>query len=186
MKQTLLKIGFNAIMMVIFVFIVWIMTRESKSDTTYEITVKLDKKPVVNNYHISQPTIVKERTIVYDSTRILTRQDSSEIVTDYLKERIYSDSVYNDTSKVKYVATVAKNSLTDIKIRHEYKPKIIEIKETKYRNALLVGLAPGWMPTLGFLAGFETKNLTYGVMYDPIRNPKGVYLLIQKRIYFKR
>lgn len=189
MREFLLRLGFNALMMILFVIIILIMTRGNgtKNENKIEITVKLDKKPVVNNYHITQPTLIREKTIEYQTGYVMTRQDSDRIVVDYLKERFYSDSVYNDTSKVKYQATVSKNQLNDLKIQHSYKPKIIEIKETKIKNGLLVGLAPGWFngPTIGFLAGFETKNVTYGIQYDPIKNPKGGYLLIQKRLFLK-
>lgn len=189
MKEFLIKLGFNALMLGIFIIVLLVMMngKGNKTENHIEVTVKLDKKPVVNNYHITQPTLIREKTIEYSTTHVMTKQDSDRIVIDYLKERYYSDSIYNDTSKVKYQAIVSKNSLKDMKIQHSYKPKIIEIKETKIKNGLLVGLAPGWFngPTIGFLAGFETKNITYGIQYDPIKNPKGGYLLIQKRIFFR-
>lgn len=188
-KEFLLKVGFNAIMLAVFiiVFLVMINGKGNKTENKIEITVKLDKKPIVNNYHITQPTLIKEKTIEYQTGYVMTRQDSDRIVVDYLKERLYSDSIYNDTAKVKYQANVSKNQLNDVKIQYSYKPIVIHEKETKVKNALLIGLTPGMNNgiTVGFVAGFETKNFTYGIQYDPFRNPKGGYFLVQKRIFFK-
>lgn len=153
-----------------------------------EVKVSLDKKPIVKTYNFTNPTVYKEKTIEYSNTQIITKEDSALIVKDYLKQRIYVDSIFNDTAKVKYIATVEKNGLKGINITYSYKPIKIHTKETKTRQAILVGLTPGWNqgPTIGFYAGFETKQYSYGIQYDPIKNKQGGYLFINKRIFYKK
>lgn len=190
MKETLSKIGFNAIMLGVGIIIALIMLngKGQKTENTVKITVSLDKKPIVKNYHFENPTVYKEKTIEYSTTQILTAKDSGLIVADYLKQRQYLDSIYNDTSKVVYHATVEKNTLKDINIKYSYKPIKITETITKTRQAILLGLTPGWNegPTIGMFAGFETKQYTYGIQYDPIKNPKGGYLVINKRLFYKK
>lgn len=190
MKEQFTKFGFNMIMLAIGIIIALIILngKGNKTENKVEITVKLAKQPIVKNYHFTNPTIYREKTIEYSTNHILTRKDSDLIVIDYLKRREYTDSVCSDTSKVVYYATVEKNTLKEINFRHSYKPIIIHEKETRTRQAILMGLAPGWNegPTVGFFAGFETKQYQYGFQYDPIKNREGGYLIINKRIFYRK
>lgn len=189
MKEAFLKFGFNLIMLLLGIAIILILIHKKEGTGTtnrIEVKVTLSKKPEVRNYHFTNPTVYKEKTIEYSNTQIITKEDSALIVRDYLKQRIYIDSIFNDTAKVKYIATVEKNGLKDLKINYSYKPIII--KETRTRQALLIGLTPGWNqgPTIGFTGGFETKDYSFGILYDPIKNRQGGYVLISKRIFYKK
>lgn len=188
-NEKMIKIIFNLLMFIIGVAILLLLLNkgESKSDKI-DVKVYLNKKPETRNYYFNNPTVYKERTIEYNTGHILTKVDSDLIVKDYLKERIYMDSVCSDTAKIRYKATVAKNALKNIELNHSYRAKIIEIKETKIKNGINIGLTPGWHqgPTIGFYGGFETNNYSYGIMYDPIKNPQGAYLVINKRLFFKK
>lgn len=190
MKEYFIKIGFNAIMFAIGIIILLFMLngRNNKTENHIKVTVSLSKKPIIRNYNFTNPTVYKEKVIEYSTNHILTASDSSLIVRDYLKQRIYFDSIVNDTAKVVYTATVEKNALKGINIKYSYKPMIINTKETRTRQALLIGLTPGWDngPTIGGYLGFETKQYSYGFQYDPIKNPKGGYLVINKRIFYKK
>lgn len=190
MKEYFVKFGFNMAMLATGIIIALIMLNGKgiRTENHLEITVKLAKQPIVRNYHFTNPTVYREKTIEYTNTHIITKEDSALIVRDYLKQRIYLDSIFNDTSKVVYHATVEKNALKSINIRHSYKPKEIHTKETRTRQAILLGLSPGWNngPTIGFFGGFETKQYQYGIQYDPIKNPKGGYLVINKRIFYRK
>jgi hypothetical protein len=192
------KLIFNAVMFLLGISILLILI-DNKCSGGEEYKPKIDTvvilapKPEVHNYNFTNPTVYKEKTIEYNTAthEILTRRDSDLIVYDYLKERWYRDSIFNDTSKVVYDALVSKNHLDSIHIRHSYRPKIYSITktETKYRNSLFVGFAGGWFqqtPTAGFYAGFETKQFGFGGMYDPFKNPQGGYLFISKRINFRK
>lgn len=190
MKELFIKFGFNLIMFALGVAILLIMLNKGGTNSTnnVKITVSLAKKPVIRNYTFTNPTVYKETTIEHSNTHVITKEDSNRIVIDYLKSRIYIDSIVNDTAKIKYIATVEKNALKNIGISYSYKPVIIHEKETKIKNGLLIGLTPGWVngPTIGFSAGFQTREYSYGILYDPIRNPQGGYLVINKRIFFKK
>ncbi len=152
-----------------------------------DTVVMLGIKPITNNYSFTNPTAYKETIIIYDSTKKnLTKEDSDFIVLDYLKRREYMDSIKNDTSKIIYKAIVEKNILKDIEITYSYKPLIYKITETHYKNSMFIGLAPGYYPTkptAGLYAGFETKQMGFGAIYDPFL--KGGSLIISKRINFK-
>ncbi len=146
-------------------------------------------KPVVNNYSFTNPTVYKERTVVYDSTRpsyVLTRKDSDMIVIDYLKSRFYSDSVITDTNKIFYQATVEKNSLKNIDIQTSYRPKILNITETKYRNQLFLGLAPAIINnnslSIGANINYQWNRNQVGTIIDPIK--KNYYFYMCKSINF--
>jgi hypothetical protein len=143
---------------------------QSHSDTLY-----IPQPPVVNNYTFTQPTVYKERTIVYDSTKpTLTRSDSDAIVLDYLKEREYTDSILKDSSKVVYNAKVAKNHLIDIRIRQSYTPApAMRIIETQILNpnAIIAGSEFSYymnskLPSFAPVVGFETPKFSYMGKYD--------------------
>lgn len=151
-------------------------------------TVFMMGKPVVNNYQFTNPTLVKESTVVYDSTRpTMTRVDTDAIVIDYLKRRFYADSLVNDTSRMYYEAVVEKNGLKDIKIRSVYRPRIMVVTDTKYKRSLYIGLSPGVATgdrlTIGFNAGYAWKEYQVGTVADPFR--KNYYFYASKRLSFK-
>jgi hypothetical protein len=184
MKERLTNISANLIITAIAVIILLFMIN---GGNTQNITVKvsLDKKPIIKTYTFTNPTVYKEKIIEYNTYEIMTKEDSDLVVKDYLKERQYFDSIFNDTAKVRYHATVSRNALNDLKIDYSYRP--IKITETRIKKGINVGLAPGWMnnkPSLGLMAGFETNKYTYGVIYDAFN--KGGYLIINRRLFLKK
>lgn len=188
MKTKLINAGFNLIMFIIGILILLLLlNKKDPPSEKIDVKVYLNKKPETRNYYFTNPTVYKEKVIEYQTGYTLTKIDSDLIVKDYLKERMYMDSICSDTAKIKYKAIVSKNALKNIELNHSYKAKVIEIKETKIKNGINIGLAPGWNqgPTIGIIAGFETKKYTYGIQYDPIKNPQGGYLLISKRIFLR-
>ena len=190
MKQYFIKYAFNLIMFALGVAIILLLLNRGPSIQNHiDVKVSLAKKPETRTYNFTNPTVYKEKTIEYNTTHVLTYDDTNRIVIDYLKNRIYIDSIVTDTAKIHYTAEVEKNSLKKIKITYSYKPIIIRETTTRTRQALLVGLTPGWIgntPTIGFFAGFETKQYSFGLQYDPIKNPKGGYIVINKRIFFRK
>lgn len=174
----------------IFIILCW-QTRNSYIDKNSRgkvDTVIYLGKPVTNNYNISNPTLVKEKTIIYDSTKTaLTKKDSDLIVLDYLKRREYQDSTGNDTAKVYYTAIVEKNALKDMRVRTTYKPKIYNITETKFTNGLFVGLAPAMINnnslSVGANINYQWKQIQIGAVLDPLK--KNYYFYASKRVSFK-
>ena len=150
-------------------------------------TVVYMGKPIVNNYHFTQPTLVKESTVIYDSTRpTLTKVDTDLIVKDYLKRRQYVDSIVNDTNRMYYTATVEKNALKDIQIRSSYKPKIIQITEIKYKRSFFFGLGPAVTNnslSFGANMSYAWQQYQVGTVLDPFK--KNYYFYASKRIGFK-
>lgn len=149
--------------------------------------------PIINNYSFTKPTVYKERTIVYDSTRpneVLTRKDSDLIVFDYLKRRYYADSILNpDSSKFFYWATVEKNTLSNMRIQSKYRPKILTVNNyIEPGNALLFGADINYryeamVPSVAAWAAFENKKYFYGIRYDYFNKQAAV--LIGRRLQFK-
>ncbi len=165
-----------------------LLQRNKEVSTKVEMTIKLDKKPVVNNYHFTNPTLLKEKTIEYRTTNeVLSRNDSDLIVKDYLKQRTYSDSLSNDTFKLKYLAIIEKNSLKDIDFKYSYRPLLIEKKITKESKAIIIGTFQGLNNNqidLGLIGGIEFKKYSVGVLYQPITNKRGGFIFITRRIKY--
>lgn len=165
-------------------------TCESKQDTNVSRvdTIVSLAPPVTNNYHITNPTLTKETTIVYDSTKAtLTKKDSDLIVLDYLKRREYRDSTGSDTAKVYYTAIVEKNALKNIDITMKYRPKVYTITKTKFTNGLFIGLAPAMINnnslSIGANLNYQWKQYQVGAVLDLFK--KNYYFYASKRVSFK-
>lgn len=160
---------------------------DKKQQSNGNDTIFIKGKPIVNNYEFTNPTLVKEKVIIYDSTKkVLTKRDSDLIVIDYLKNRIYQDSIVTDTTKIRYTAEVEKNHLKDIKITYKYEPKQIKITEYKYQ-ALYLGLSPAITNqkdiSLGMNFSYAWKFGQVGIVADPFK--RNYYLSVSKRLSFK-
>jgi hypothetical protein len=161
--------------------------RNTSTINKVEVTVKLDKKPIVKNFHFTNPTLIKEKTIEYRTVNeVLTRKDSDLIVMDYLKQRLYCDSLVNDTFKLKYNAVVEKNSLKDIKFNYSYRPLRIETKETILKKAFNIGgvISYNKQIDLGVMGGIEFKKYNFGIIYNPLTNLKGGSIYLTRRIFY--
>lgn len=188
MNEKVLKIAFNGLMFVIGICIIVLLLTGKSCNEARNHYNKIDTvvslgKPIVNNYHFTNPTQYKETVIIYDSTKIqLTKQDSDYIVNDYLKRREYQDSINNgDTSVFYYHAIVEKNGLKDLSIRQWIRPKIYTITKIVDRPSLLLGGGVGWYgkPTFGLQISFQKDKFDYGLTYDPIL--KGGYLTVKRK-----
>lgn len=187
-KVILLILGFNGLMLIIGILIAFFVFRsciddQEKGHIDKTDTVKMLMKPIVNNYNFTKPTLYRETTIIYDSTKVkLTKEDSSLIIADYFKRREYSDSIRTDTTMFYYKAIVEKNSLVDMKIKQWYRPQLMIVTKTKEYNYFLIGGSIGYFnkPSFGISASYQDKKLDYGLTYDPFN--KGGFITIKKKI----
>lgn len=151
--------------------------------TTHTDTIISLAPPVIKTYTFTNPTVYKEITIIYDSTRIsLTKKDSDFIVNDYLKRREYQDSVKNgDTSTFYWHAIIEKNQLTKMNTRLWIRPKIYSITKIIEPNYLLIGCGIGYYGKLTAVMNisYQKNKFDYGISYDPFL--KGGYLTIKRK-----
>jgi hypothetical protein len=186
-KEILTRITFNAAMFLIGMGICGIFLTHKgcsgfSSHTTHTDTIISLGAPVVNSYTFTNPTVYKETVIIYDSTKVsLTKQDSDFIVNDYLKRREYIDSIKTDTSFFYYHAIVEKNSLSGMKVKQWYRPKVYSITTTKEYNYLLVGGGVSYFtkPSIILNVSYQKDKFDYGIGYDPIQ--KGGFLTIKRK-----
>ena len=103
-------------------------------------------------------------------------------------KRVYSDSLSNDTFKLKYDATIEKNNLKNINFKYTYKPMLIEkiITNNTISNCFNIGGIIGYNNgiDIGIMGGVELKKYSIGIIYQPITNKKGGFIYLTKRIKY--
>lgn len=166
-------------------FILYFLSKKKdKPEQKIEVKVSLSK-PVTHNYSITKPILLKETII---TTSNLSKNDSDLIVRDYLMKRVYSDSLSNDTFKLKYDAIVEKNSLKNINFKYTYKPMLIEktITNNTISNCFNIGGVIGYNNgiDIGLIGGVELKKYSIGIIYQPITNRKGGFIYLTRRIKY--
>jgi hypothetical protein len=179
----------------IIVFLVLIIFMVSKGlyipNTKPIEIVKIDTIELVHDTTIYKPgkKIIKDTTI-YDTTYLLTKVDTGEILKDYFAKNVYKDTILFAEGSVSLVDTISQNKIAGRIFKASVTQKIIkEVRELRTpppppKSALYWGvMATKQDDKFGYGGGLMFKTANKGIFQLNYTNNKQIQVGYYSKIF---